>query len=556
MDTVKVICENTGKSLFVEMGKNLQDVLNMLSLNNSQPFLAAYVNNTLWELGYRVFSPVSIRFIDITHFEGMRVYQRTLFFVLNKAVVDLFPGHALKIKHSVAKGFYCEIEGMENLPAEAVERIKVRMQELIAQNIPIVGQRMLREEAEELYRQFGFSDKISLMETRPHLYVMVDTLADLPGFFYGALAPSTGFIHLFDVRKYFDGFYLAIPQRTDPTQLEKMIPQTKMFDIFHEYKDWVDILSVSTIGALNEKIIGGKASELIKIAESFHEKKLGNIADTIHEKHHKDGVKLILVSGPSSSGKTTFSMRLDIQLRILGLQPVMVSLDNYFVDRDKTPLDEAGEHDYEALEALDLSKFNADLIELLGGKEVSMPRYDFIQGACVPNSFRLQLNERSVLIVEGIHALNPELTASVDAAHKFGIYISALTTLSMDNTTRISTTDTRLIRRMVRDNRFRNNNATATIRRWQSVRRGEDKHIFPYQEQADVMFNSALFYELSVLKNYAEPLLHEVPDIVPEYGEARRLLSFLDHFIPVSDQELPPTSILREFVGGSSFAYE
>ncbi|MDR2936709.1 MAG: nucleoside kinase, partial [Rikenellaceae bacterium] len=272
------------------MGKNLREVLNMLSFNNRQPFLAAYVNNTLRELGYRVFSPVSIRFIDITHFEGMRVYQRTLFFVLNKAVVDLFPGHALKIKHSVAKGFYCEVEGMENLPAESIERIKARMQELIVQNIPIVGQRILREEAEELYRQFGFADKISLMETRPHLYVKVEILADLPGFFYGALAPSTGFIHLFDVRKYFDGFYLAVPQRTDPTRLEKMIPQTKMFDVFHEYKDWVDILGVSTVGALNEKIIIGKAGELIKIAESFHEKKLGNIADTIHEKHNKDGV--------------------------------------------------------------------------------------------------------------------------------------------------------------------------------------------------------------------------------------------------------------------------
>lgn len=551
--TVKIICENTGKALFVEMGTSLADVIKMISLQNPNPFLAAYVNNEVRELGYRIFDPVSVRFIDITHFEGMRVYERTLIFVLHKAVTDLYPDKRLMVKYSVAKGFYAEIGGMDSPTEAEIRAIHDRMDELIAQNIPIVWEKILYTEAEEVSLQFGFSDKIQLLETRPHLYVKLYRLADLPGYFYGALAPSTGYIHLFDLRKYYNGIYIAKPSRTEPDKLEKMIPQDKMFDIFQEYKEWVNVLGVATVGALNAKMLNGEKGDMIKIAEAFHEKKTASIADCISERQKAGGGKIVLISGPSSSGKTTFSKRLGIQLRVLGYNPVMISLDNYFVDRDKTPLDDDGEHDFEALEALNLDLFNDHLLALVDGQEVSLPRYDFITGKSIPDSFRLKLPEKSVLIIEGIHALNPRLTAEVPDDQKYKIYISALTSISVDDLTRVPTTDNRLIRRIVRDYEHRAHSAEATIRRWQSVRRGEDKSVFPYQEQADVMFNSALIFELCVLKDLAEPLLHEVPDIVPEYAEAKRLLRFLDLFVPISGDELPPTSILREFIGGSSF---
>lgn len=551
--TVKIICENTGKALFVEMGTSLGDVIRMISLQNPNPFLAAYVNNEVRELGYRIFDPVSVRFIDITHFEGMRVYERTLIFVLHKAVTDLYPDKRLMVKYSVAKGFYAEIGGMDSPTEAEIRAIHDRMDELIAQNIPIVWEKILYTEAEEVSLQFGFSDKIQLLETRPHLYVKLYRLADLPGYFYGALAPSTGYIHLFDLRKYYNGIYIAKPSRTEPDKLEKMIPQDKMFDIFQEYKEWVNVLGVATVGALNAKMLNGEKGDMIKIAEAFHEKKTASIADCISERQKAGGGKIVLISGPSSSGKTTFSKRLGIQLRVLGYNPVMISLDNYFVDRDKTPLDDDGEHDFEALEALNLDLFNDQLLALVDGQEVSLPRYDFISGKSIPDSFRLKLPEKSVLIIEGIHALNPKLTAEVPDDQKYKIYISALTSISVDDLTRVPTTDNRLIRRIVRDYEHRAHTAEATIRRWQSVRRGEDKSVFPYQEQADVMFNSALIFELCVLKDLAEPLLHEVPDIVPEYAEAKRLLRFLDLFVPISGDELPPTSILREFIGGSSF---
>lgn len=535
------------------MGTSLADVIRMISLQNPNPFLAAYVNNEVRELGYRIFDPVSVRFIDITHFEGMRVYERTLIFIMQKAVADLYPGKQLNVKYSVAKGFYAEILGTTPPSDTEVAAIQARMRELIEQNIPIVWEKVIYTEAEEICREFGFFDKIQLLETRPNLYVKLYRLADLPGYFYGALAQSTGFIHLFELKKYYNGIYISKPRRTQPDRLEDMIPQDKMFDIFQEYKDWVNVLGVATVGAVNSKIIDGEASEMIKIAEAFHEKKVASIADTISDRHKTGGGRIVLISGPSSSGKTTFSKRLGIQLKVLGLHPVMISLDNYFVDRDKTPLDDDGEHDFEALEALNVDLFNDHLLALMQGEEVSVPRYDFITGKSIPDSFKLRLEEKSVLILEGIHALNPKLTAEVSDDLKYKIYISALTSISIDDLTRVPTTDNRLIRRIVRDYEHRAHSAEATIRRWQSVRRGEDKHVFPYQEQADVMFNSALMFELCVLKEYAKPLLHEVPNIVPEYAEARRLLRFLDLFVPTSADELPPTSILREFVGGSTF---
>jgi uridine kinase len=532
----------------VAQGTALADVATILSLGNERPLLAALVNNDYRELDYKIYEPCTVRFIDITHFEGMRVYQRTLFFTMSKAVRDVYPGRTLRVKHAVSKGFYCEIDGVEVPDCDA---LKKRMAELVAQDIPIVKQRMLRTEAEAVYEQMGYADKLALIRSRPSLYVTIYRLADIPGNMFGVTATSTGVLQLFDVCPYYHGFYLAVPKRTDPTELETMVAQDKMFEVFSEYKAWVDILGVSNIGSLNTKILEGGTSELIKIAEAFHEKKVGMIADQVAAR----GSRMVLISGPSSSGKTTFAKRIGIQLRILGLDPVLISLDDYFVERDKTPLDENGEYDYESLYALDLETLNAHLKTLFDGGSVDVPRYDFITGRREFHDAPLKLSDRSVLVVEGIHALNPELTALIDDSLKFRIYISALTSISLDDISRIATTDNRLLRRITRDYATRGSDAAATLKRWGSVRAGEDKHIFPYQENADVMFNSSLFYEISVLRRFVEPMLHEVPDLVPEYAEARRLLKFLDNFIPVAPDEIPPTSILREFVGGSSFRY-
>lgn len=553
-ETVKIVCENSQSSIYVNMGTSLSQVAQMLSLESKRPFLAAYVDNRLKVLEYKIYSPVSIRFIDITHFEGVRVYQRTLFFILHKAVSDIFPEKKLHIKHSVAKGFYCEIEGMKPSEQE-VEQIRMRMNSLIEQDIPIVRSKVLAEEAEQVYARLGMDDKIALMRTRPNLYVTIYSMANVAGNFYGPLAPSTRFIHLFELRKYYQGFHVAIPCRTHPDELERMVSQDKMFDVFNEYTDWAEIIGVANIGALNSRVLEGNGGELIKIAEAFHEKKFGGIADRISAKHKQGEARIVLISGPSSSGKTTFAKRLGIQLRILGLRPVLISLDDYFVERDKTPLDEKGNYDYEALEAIDVDEFNRDLERLLAGEQVDIPRYDFITGKRVYADQLLQLDERSVLVIEGIHGLNPQLTAHIDSRMKFKIYVSAFTSIALDDLNRISTTDNRLIRRIVRDSSQRGSSAMDTLKRWGSVRRGEDKHIFPYQEEADVMFNSSLFYEIAVLRTHVEPLLHSVPDTVPEFGEARRLLRFLDQFTPLSGSEIPPTSILREFIGGSSFMY-
>lgn len=550
---VKIICENNGSELSVNMGTALGDVIEMLALKNQHPFLAAYVNNRIKELNYKIYKPISVRFIDITHFEGTRVYQRTLFFIMHKAVHDIYPDAEFSIRHSVSKGFYCEIDGHDELSDEQIEQIKVRMDEIIEADIPIVRERLRAEEVEQIYAKMNFDDKIALLRTRPRLFVDVYRMADMAGYFYGALAPSTGYIHLFDIRRYYNGLHLAVPRRTEPSVLENIVPQDKMFDIFKEYKEWVEVMGVQNIGSLNSKILAGESSDLIKVAEAFHEKKLGAIADRIYDANISRGARIVLISGPSSSGKTTFAQRLGIQLRILGLRPVTISLDDYFVNREDTPRDEKGDYDFEALEAIDLTLFNQQLNELLKGQSVRVPKFNFISGLREWYEQPLQLDERSILIIEGIHGLNPRLTADVEDHLKFKIYISALTSISMDNVSRIATTDNRLIRRITRDYYTRGANAEATIRRWPSVRQGEDKYIFPYQENADVMFNSSLFYEISVLRRFIEPKLLEVPNTVPEFAEAKRLLKFLDNFLPIDPAEIPPTSILREFIGGSSF---
>ena len=555
-DTLPVICENAGRTIEVAMGTTLLEVERQLRLDGPHPFLAAYVNNRIKELNYRIYKPVTVRFIDITSFEGIRVYQRTISFILQKAVRELFPDRTLYIRHSLgASGFYCEISGFGPIPAEHLDAIKARMRGIIDRNLPIQGVKMLTDTARKIYEGFGMADKIALLDSRPRLYSKIYTIDSLPGYFYGALTPSTGYTPQFDLHPYYNGFFIALPLRTDPTRLHQSVHQEKMFDVFHQYQSWVEIMGVPTVGQLNSKVLAGDASELIKIAEAFHENKLAQVAGCVAEANRERGVRLVLISGPSSSGKTTFAKRLGVQLRVLGLNPVLISLDDYFVDREKTPRDENGEYDYEALEAIDLEQFNDHLKRLERGESVDIPRYDFISGTRQWHDNPLQLDERSVLIVEGIHGLNPALTPGVPESRKFKIYVSCFTSVALDNVSRIATSDNRLLRRLTRDYRTRGNDALSTLARWESVRRGEEKHIFPYQENAYVMFNSSLFYEISVLRRFAEPILREVPDTVPEYGEAKRMLKFLDNFIPISPEEIPPTSLLREFIGGSSFKY-
>ena len=555
-DTLPVICENAGRTIEVAMGTTLLEVERQLRLDGPHPFLAAYVNNRIKELNYRIYKPVTVRFIDITSFEGIRVYQRTISFILQKAVRELFPDRTLYIRHSLgASGFYCEISGFGPIPAEHLDAIKARMRGIIDRNLPIQGVKMLTDTARKIYEGFGMADKIALLDSRPRLYSKIYTIDSLPGYFYGALTPSTGYTPQFDLHPYYNGFFIALPLRTDPTRLHQSVHQEKMFDVFHQYQSWVEIMGVPTVGQLNSKVLAGDASELIKIAEAFHENKLAQVAGCVAEANRERGVRLVLISGPSSSGKTTFAKRLGVQLRVLGLTPVLISLDDYFVDREKTPRDENGEYDYEALEAIDLEQFNDHLKRLERGESVDIPRYDFISGTRQWHDNPLQLDERSVLIVEGIHGLNPALTPGVPESRKFKIYVSCFTSVALDNVSRIATSDNRLLRRLTRDYRTRGNDALSTLARWESVRRGEEKHIFPYQENADVMFNSSLFYEISVLRRFAEPILREVPDTVPEYGEAKRMFKFLDNFIPISPEEIPPTSLLREFIGGSSFKY-
>lgn len=553
--TIELRLLNNSSQLNVEVGSSLMEVLQNSTLEQPYPFIAARVNNVYKGLGYRIYKPVTVEYFDLRDFEGYRVYQRTLSFVLQKASHDIFPERKLRIRHSLGNGFYAEYEDRKPLCYEDATLLKLRMEAIVAENIPISHSRRLAEEVATEYKEYGFDDRIELLDTRPHLYRTVNHLGDMPGYFYGVLAPSTGYVKRFDIIPYYNGFYVAIPARTNPEELTTIIHHDKMFDIFHEYQQWIDIMGVPTIGDLNRRVLEGDASELIKIAEAFHELKIASIARSIAEANSERGVRMVLISGPSSSGKTTFSKRIGVQLRVRGYDPVLIALDDYFVDRDKTPLDESGKPDFEAIEAIDLVTLNDHLKRLTAGESVEIPRYDFITGKRQWHEKPLQLTDRSILILEGIHALNPRLTQSVPDGQKFKIYISCFTSVSMDNSSRIPTTDNRLLRRSIRDNATRGHSLMQTFSMWPSVRRGEEKHIFPYQENANVMFNSSLFYEISVLKAIAEPLLREVPDTAPEHAEACRLLKLLEHFVAIDPDEIPPTSLLREFIGGSSFKY-
>ena len=551
---IAITCINSATVKDVSKGTSLYEVIKEFGVNMKYPILAALVNNVLEELTFLVFHPVSIQFIDITHPDGMRMYVRGLSFVLYKSASELFPGSHLRIDHSVSKGIYCKISVPDyEITSLDTEAIKRRMQEIVDADIPFIR---MEEETEEVIRKFeshGLSDKIELLKYRGRFYSSYYKLDGHLDAFYGFLVPSTGFLKVFDLNKYFNGILLQVPQANNPALVEKLVIQDKLFEIFQEFSQWMNILEVPNISDLNKSCSNGKSEVFIKVAEALHEKKIGQIADNIRSRNNK--VKIILISGPSSSGKTTFAKRLAIHLIVNGMKPLNLSLDNYFVDRDKTPLDENGNHDYEAVEALDISLFNENLLTLLNGEKIEMPKFSFETGTRFYNGESMQMREENVLIIEGIHGLNPQLTNSIPPEVKFKIYVSALAALNIDDHNRVSTTDNRLIRRIVRDYRYRKYSAKDTISRWSSVRKGEEKHIFPFQEEADTMFNSALLYELAVLKPFAEPILLEVQPNQPEYSEATRLLGFFRYLKPLKPTEIPPTSILREFLGGSSFSY-
>ena len=546
---------NNGTTIDVPMGTSLMEVLESNSIEQSYPILVARVNNRYKELSYRIYKPVTVEFLDVRHYEGYRVYQRTISFVMQMAAMELFSERKLRIRHTLGSGFYAEFDGNIVPTAEELAMLKARMSDIVMRDLAITRQKCLSEHVAQEYERYGFDDRLDLLRTRPHLYRTVNYMGGMPGYFYGALAPSSRYVPHFDIAPYYNGFYVALPERSCPERVTTAIQLDKMFDIFHEYQQWIDIMGVPTVGDLNRRVMEGDASELIKIAEAFHENKIASIAQSIAEANSERGVRMALISGPSSSGKTTFSKRLGVQLRVRGLDPVLIALDDYFVDRDKTPLDENGKPDFEALEAIDLKTLNEHLRRLAAGESVDIPRYDFISGKRQWHEKPLKLSDRSILIMEGIHALNPNLTPGIPDGQKFKIYISCFTSVAMDNFSRIPTTDNRMLRRTIRDHATRGNNALRTLEMWPSVRRGEEKHIFPYQENANVMFNSSLFYEISVLRAIAEPVLREVPDTAPEYAEAKRMLKFLDNFVPIAPDEIPPTSLLREFIGGSSFRY-
>lgn len=553
---LQIYCKNKNLSKEFEEGTSLFEIYQGFDLNMPYGPVSARVNNKVEDLNFKVYYNKDVEFLDITSASGMRTYVRSLCFILTKAVSELYPNGNILLEHPVSKGYFCKLCIDRTIGLDDVIRIKQRMQEIIKADLPFIRHEKHTDEIIRLFKERGMDDKIKLLETSGQLYSCYQQLGDTIDSYYGSLVPSTGYIRLFDIVKYYDGLLLRIPNRKNPDKLEEVVKQEKMLDVFQEYHRWNEILGISTVGDLNQACNRGMATDLINVSEALQEKKIVRIADEITNRNENgQRVKLVLISGPSSSGKTTFSKRLSIQLMTNGLRPYPISLDDYFVNREDTPLDENGQHDFESLYALDLPFFEAQLKALLAGEEVELPRFNFNIGKREPSGKKLRIDDNMILILEGIHALNPALTPNIPAANKYKIYVSALTTILLDNHNYIPTTDNRLLRRIIRDYKYRSHSAEATINRWPSVRAGEEKWIFPYQEYADAMFNSALIFELAVLKDHVEPVLRKVPNNSPAYSEAHRLLRFLSHFVPVQDEELPPTSLLREFLGGSSFVY-
>ena len=549
---IQIRCKNNKKSQKVEIGSTLFDVFSSFDLKMTHGPVSARVNNKVEGMHYRVYNSKDVEFLDMTTASGSRAYTRTLFFVLCKAVQDIYPATDVVIDIPVSNGFYVDIRLGRPVVDEDVNIIRRRMQEIIDARMPIRRFTVPTEDAITLFQEKGDVEKVKLLKTSGSIYTTYYKIGEYVDYYYGTLLTNTSQLYLFGLEKYYDGMLLRIPSVSNPDELGEMTRQDKMFDIFKEHHRWQEILGIRTVGDFNQAIDAGHATDIINISEALQEKKLAKIAEEIAS---RKGVKLVLLAGPSSSGKTTSCKRLSIQLAVNGLKPLQISLDDYFVDRDKTPKDENGEFDFESIYALNLDLLNEQFNALFRGEEVELPKYDFPSGKSVKSGKKLKLEPNNVLVVEGIHALNPELTAHVPEEQIFRVYASALTTILLDNHNYIPTTDNRLLRRIIRDYKYRGVSAQETIRRWPSVRAGENKWIFPFQENADAMLNTAMLYELSVLKMQAEPLLQQVPENCEEFAEAYRLLKFLKYFKGIPYNNLPPTSLLREFLGGSSFHY-
>ncbi|MDR0738419.1 MAG: nucleoside kinase [Prevotellaceae bacterium] len=555
MNNIEILCENTGQRHFCPQGETLLGLIERCKVKLPHRILAALVDHQLKALSYAVYNPHTIRFVDISHPDGMRTYQRSLSFLLQKAVHDVAPHRTLLIKYSVLNGLYCAFNDNEVIDDALLREIEKRMRELVAADMPFTRKKCPTEEATNVFMRNNQPEKALLHKTLGHFYTSLYGLDGYYDHFYGPLAPSTSYVKVFALSMYKDGFVVRPPHPGRPDNVVPIKVQPKLFDVFRENNEWVKIVGAHTIGNINKLIQRRQVGEIITVSESLHENKYAQLAEEIFLRRHD--VKLVLIAGPSSSGKTTTSKRLAIQAKVLGLNPVLLEMDNYFVDREHTPRDADGNYDFEAVEALDLPFFNEQLHDLLAGKKVQIPTFDFHEGKRFFVADKtLQVGANDILIMEGIHGLNPRVTQSVPDKLKYRIYVSALTSVSIDENNRISTTDNRLIRRMVRDFKFRGYSASDTIMRWPSVRRGEEKHIFPFQENADIMFNSALLYEMYVLRYYAMPLLLQIKPVDPAYTEASRLLKFLNYLEPISPENekyICPTSVLREFIGNSIF---
>ena len=553
-ETITIYCKNNNTYKDVPIGSSLLDIYTALGAPLRYRPMNAQVNNKTESLNFRCWQPKDIEFIDYTQLSGLRTYVRSLCHIFSKAVYDIWPTATLNLEHPVSKGYYCVIHNGKNIDLETIERIKKRMWELIDADLPFLHKSVRTVDAAVLFRERGMNDKARLIETAGLPYTSYYELEGYINFFYGCLTPSTGYIQLFDLEPYMDGVLLRIPKQTDPMELQPVIKQDKMFEAYKEHLTLQRTVGLDNVGDLNLAIEKGRSQDIILVSEAMQEKQVAKIAEKIAD-GYKEGIRIVLISGPSSSGKTTFCKRLQVQLTTNLLHPVGISLDDYFLNREDTPKDEHGEYDFESLYALDLPYFNKDLKKLLSGEEIDLPTFNFETGQRVFKGKKLKLRENSILVIEGIHALNPELTEFIDDKYKYRVYVSVLTSISLDNHNWIPTTDNRLLRRIIRDYRFRGYSAEDTINRWPSVRRGEDKWIFPYQENADAMFNSAMLYELAALRKFAEPILAEVPESSKANAEAYRLLRFLRYFKYSPTEELPGTSLLREFLGGGSFKY-
>ena len=545
-------CKNNKKTQEVPIGSTLSDIYKEINLQMPYGPVSAKVNNKVEGLHYRVYHNKDIEFLNLLSPSGIRTYTRSLFLVLCKAVHDLYPTSSVVIDIPVSNGYYCNLKLGHEITTEDVDRIRTRMQEIIDAKMPIQRYETTTEEAVKMFTELGDIQKAKLLKSSGSLYCVYYVLDDYKDYYYGSMLTNTSQLHLFGLEPYFDGVLLRIPSTQDPSKLGELIRQDKMFEVFKEHHRWQSILGIKTVGDFNEAVKNGQATDLINVSEALQEKKISQIADTIAARKE---IKVVLIAGPSSSGKTTFCKRLSVQLLASGVKPVQISLDDYFVNRTETPKDENGELDYESIYALNIPLINEQFNALFRGEEVELPKYNFQTGMSEKSGKKMHLGENNILLVEGIHALNPALTEQIADDKKFKIYASALTTILLDDHNYIPTTDNRLLRRIVRDYKYRGCSAQETIHRWPSVRAGENKWIFPYQEQADVMFNTALLFELAVIKPQAEEVLEQVPENCEEYAEAYRLRKFLKYFAPLPFRNLPPTSLLREFLGGSSFKY-